>query len=84
MPVQLTPLGMERPLADSTKPTNEPDMKANRRIEFQSRPPARPPVGPKIWTRRVVTTPPPSLKTNYPEAVKEGIRQGIIWKPRQL
>lgn len=83
MPASLSPLGIDQRPAEFTtakeSPTHEIDMKANRQISHESRAPA----GPKVWKRRVVTTPPPSLKTNYPEAVKEGIRQGIICKPKQ-
>ncbi len=80
MPVQITPFGMERLLADSTKPTHEPDMKANRQIEFQS----RPPVGPKVWKRRIVTTPPPSMKTDWAQVVADARKAGLVIYPKKL
>jgi hypothetical protein len=79
MPVQLTPLGMERPLADSTAPTHEPAMKANRQILHESRPPA----GPKVWTRRVVTTPPPSMRTDWKQVVADARKAGLVIYPKK-
>jgi hypothetical protein len=71
MPVQLSLL--DRPHPDSTKPTPEPEMKANRQILHES----RPPTGPKVWTRRIVTTPPPSLKTDWRQVVSAACKEGL-------
>lgn len=82
MPVSLPPLGMERPATEAATAAESPIQQSameNRRIIHES----KPATGPRKWTRKVNSTPPPSLKINFREIVAAGIKSGLVKPPKR-